>query len=246
MFGMNPDEQGDEVTEEENEMIQNVFELNDTNVEEICTHRRDVIWLDLSDDDTVWEEMIHNNRHTLYPVCDRKPDDIVGVLDTRDYFRAEDKSREKIMKVAVKEPFCVPEVMNANVLFDKMKEQHNYFSVIIDEYGSMSGIVTVHDLVETLVGDLDEEDEEVKELIVNMGDGQWVIQGAAPLEDVSDALGRKFPTDVNDTFNGYLCGELGRVPSDDESFCFETEDMSIEVHRVKNRMVEEATVRFRE
>ncbi len=261
LFGINPNESSEAVTEEEirmmldegneqgtiqeeeNLIIQNVFELNDTSVEEICTHRRDIVFLNLNDSDDEWAEIIKNNRYTFYPVCKEAPDNIVGVLDTRDYFRTEDKSKENLMKVAVSQPFCVPEVMTANVLFNKMKENRSYFAVIIDEYGSLSGVITLHDLLETLVGDINEEEsEDSGKLIEKVSDNHWVIHGSASLDEVSESLGINLNGEDYDTFNGYVCIQLGRVPRDGESFEFETENIKINVHNVKNNMIEYATV----
>ncbi len=265
IFGINPDENNEAVTEEEirmmldegneqgtireeeNEIIQNVFELNDTSVMEICTHRRDIILLDLNDDCNEWAKIIKENRHTFYPVCGKTHDDIVGFLDTRDYFRIDDKSKDNLMKLAVKSPFCIPEGMTANVLFNKMKEEQKYFAVIIDEYGCLSGIITLHDLLETLVGDLNEsENEEDVEPIVKISDNEWEIRGFAPLDEVSEVLGMSFSTELYDTFNGYICVQLGRIPREGDKFSFETDDMVINIHSVKNNMIEFATVKIKE
>lgn len=177
LLGMNPDEEDEVVTEEEilmmlmegneqgtiheeeNEIIQNVFEFDDISVEEICTHRREVTALSMEDSDQEWEETIHGSRHTYYPVYGKNLDDIIGVLDTKDYFRCNDKSRANIVENAMDEPFLVPETVKANVLFRKMKESRIYFSIVLDEYGGLSGIVTLHDLMESLVGELNEKEE---------------------------------------------------------------------------------------
>ena len=93
---------------------------------------------------------------------DSNQEDVVGILDTKDYFRSEDKSKEYVMKNAVDDPYFVPENMKANILFAHMKKVRIYFAVVLDEYGGMSGIVTLHDLVEALVGELEEEEMPAK------------------------------------------------------------------------------------
>ena len=261
LLGMNPDEEGEAVTEEEirmmlaegnekgtipaeeNELIQNVFEFNDISVEEICTHRRDVNLLSLSDSEEEWEEIIGSNRHTYYPVCRENSDDIIGVLDSRDYFRLKDKNRDYVMKRAVEKALFIPESMRANVLFGKMKQTRTYFAVIIDEYGGMSGIITLHDLVEALVGDLDEKEEIFKPAdIEKLSETTWKIQGCADLEEVAVSLERTFPTDIYDTFNGYVCDRLGRVPSNGESFEWEGDGLHIAVKDVNNHIIGETVV----
>lgn len=261
LLGMNPDEEDEVVTEEEilmmlmegneqgtiheeeNEIIQNVFEFDDISVEEICTHRREVTALSMEDSDQEWEETIHGSRHTYYPVYGKNLDDIIGVLDTKDYFRCNDKSRANIVENAMDEPFLVPETVKANVLFRKMKESRIYFSIVLDEYGGLSGIVTLHDLMESLVGELNEKEEPWRpEDIVQTGEREWSIQGCALLDDVADALRISLPVETYDTFSGFVCGVIGRVPNDGEHFTCDTGEMTIEVQQVENHMIGAAAV----
>ena len=173
-------EQGS-IQQEESEMIQNVFDLDDTAADEICTHRRDVVVLYMEDSDEEWERIIRENRHTFYPVCGEDQDDIIHILDTRDYFRLDDRSREAVLQHACYSPFFVPESMRANLIFREMREKRDYFAVVLDEYGCFVGIVTLHDLVETLVGDIDDRTDlpkpDEKEYLMQM-DGREVFMFA--------------------------------------------------------------------
>ena len=229
---------------EESEMIQNVFELNDTFVDEVCTHRRDVAFLYLEDSEEDWAKTIQESRFTYYPICDKNQDDIVGILDTKDYFRSENRSKDYVMENAVNRPFFVPETMRINVLFARMKQMRTYFAVVLDEYGATSGIVTLHDLVEALVGDLDDEEEPLKPDDIEMiKEGVWRIAGSADLEEVNEELHIKLPDEDYDTFSGFVWGEINRVPADGESFSLEACGLKIEVKNVKNHMVDYALVR---
>lgn len=260
LIGINPQEE-EEVTEEEirlmvaagsekgaidedeNEMIQNVFEFNDTAVEEICTHRVDVIRLDCEDTLEEWDEVIYSSRHNHYPICGRNSDDVLGILDAKEYLRMSDRSRECIMKQAVKKPFLVPENMKADALFRRMKQLGVYFAVVVDEYGGMSGIVTMQDLLEVLVGDLPEQEEPcVEEIVRAKEENSWIIQGTAPLEEVAEELSILLPTDEYDTFSGYICGRLGQVPEDGSCFTMETDRLTVKVNSVQERRIKEAVV----
>lgn len=261
LFGINPNENDDLVTEEEirmllsqgneqgtikdseSEIIQNVFEFDDITAEEICTHRIDVVSIDMNDSVEEWEKTIYKFRHTYYPIYDDNHEDIIAVLDTKDYFRLSDKSKDSVLKNAVDKPFFVPDGMKANVLFREMKNSRRYFAVIVDEYGGLSGIITLHDLIEALVGDMYEPEDEVKPSdIQKLSDNSWRIYGCADLEAVSKTLGITLPVDIYDTFNGYICSVLERVPKDNESFECETQQLKIEVHSVSNHMIDEAVV----
>lgn len=262
LLGVDPNEE-EQVTEEEirmlveagsergtidsteNEMIQNIFEFDDTPLEEICTHRRDVISLYLEDDLEEWNKTIYASRHNYYPVCVDTNDDIIGILDSKDYLRMEFDSKEKVLDTAVKKPFFVPETMKADALFGKMKKSGCYFSVVIDEYGGMSGIVTMRDLLELLVGELTEDtDEDKPDDIIKTDNSEWVIQGSAPLEAVAEQLQVELPSDEYETFSGYICGFLGEVPDNGACFNVEINGMDIHVNDVKHHRIEDAVVRL--
>ena len=266
MLGINPNENDEKVTEEEirmllsqgreqgtindyeNEIIQNVFEFNDTTIEQICTHRRDVDSLDADDSIEEWNKLIFETRHTYYPVFKDNNENIIGILDTKDYFRLGKKSKAQILRVAVDEPFYAPEGMKANVLFKQMKIKRTYFAVIIDEYGGFEGIITLHDLMEALVGDMyDIEEGKVLSDIQPLTEGNWRIRGCADIHEVSEALGIDLTDeDMYDTFNGYVCSVIQRVPNDGEVFITETDDLIISVRQVKNHMIQSATVTKKE
>lgn len=235
------------IDEEEVEMIQKVFAFDDTSVEEVCTHRIDVVTLDMDDDMDVWNETIYNSRYTYYPITGEDDDDIIGVLDAKDYFRLDDKSRENVLKCAVDKPYFVPETVKADVLFRNMKQERKYFAILLDEYGGLSGIITLRDILQLLVGDFYEEDDIVEEAdIVQISTLEWKIQGCADLEEVAEALDVTLPIEEYDTFGGYVCGVLGHVPDDGTSCQTETDCMHIVVHTVDNHRIGSTTVIMKE
>lgn len=262
LMGIDPNEE-EQVTEEEirmmveagsekgtidsaeNEMIQNIFEFNDTPLEEICTHRRDVIGLYLEDNLDDWNRIIYSTRYNYYPICGDTNDDIIGILDSKEYLRMEFDNKQTILESAVKKPFFVPETMKANILFRKMKKSGCYFAVVIDEYGGMSGIVTMRDLLELLVGELTENtDEDKPDNIIQTDDAEWIIRGCAPLEVVAQQLQLNLPSEKYETFNGFLCDFLGEVPDNGTSFDLEINGLSIHVNNVRHHRIEDAVVRL--
>ncbi len=264
LLHINPDEQEESVTEEEirmmldtgsekgtinkieNEMIQNVFEFDDISISEIGTHRRDVAVLYREDSIEEWRKTIDEKRHSYYPICGEDADDVIGVLNTKNFFRAEASTPEQAIREATEKPYFVPENMKAAVLLQNMKETRNYFAVVIDEYGGMSGIVTIHDLLELLVGVLADKEEPYIEDIQPLGENEWRIAGDASLEEVGEALGLTFDTEECDTFGGYILGLLGEVPDDGSVFDMETEALQIHVNGVDDHRIESAVVRKKE
>ena len=262
LLGIDPNAEDDEVSEEEirmmvdagsekgainhqeKEFIQNVFEFDDLTAGEIATHRTEItlLWLEESMED--WKNTIYNSRHTLYPICDESADDIVGILNAKDYFRLEDKSRESIMKNAVKPAYFVPENVKADVLFRNMKHTRNNLAVVLDEYGGMSGIITMNDLLEQLVGEFN-DDETIEDEILPIepiDSKTWKIHGSASLDDVSKALGVSLTYEDCDTFNGLVFGALGTVPQDGSVVEVETPELMIKVTDIQDHQVETAIV----
>ncbi|MCD7770840.1 MAG: hemolysin family protein [Oscillospiraceae bacterium] len=232
------------IMEEESELINNVFDFTDMSVEQVSTRRRDVIFLYIEDGDEAWAKTIMESRHTYYPVCQDSPDNVVGILDTKDYFRSDDRSIGYMMEHAVNKPYFVPEEMRANSLFAEMKKSRNYFAVVLDEYGGMSGIVTLHDLIEELVGELEEEEAPPKpDDIAQIDEETWCIQGCAELEEVEEALGVSLPTDTFDTFSGFICEIICRVPEEGESFECESNGLEIQVKNVQDHLIDYAIVK---
>ena len=266
LLGIDPNAKDDEVSEEEirmmvdvgsekgtiddaeREFIQNVFEFDDISAGELVTHRTEVIMLDVADDMEVWKEIIHNTRHASYPICEDSADNIIGVLKAKEYFRLEDKSREAVMKYAVRDPYFVPATIKADRLFRNMKKGKRTMAIVLDEYGGMMGVITIKDLIEQLVGDyyayddVDENEQNIK----SIGEDTWKIHGSALLEDVSEKLGITLYCEDFDTFNGLIFHTLGKVPSDGDKFTVEIGALIIKVVKVQNHMVEAAIVTKRE
>ncbi len=230
---------------EEKEFIQNVFEFDDLTAGELVTHRTEITMLWMEESMEEWQQIIFDSRHTLYPICQDSADKIVGILNAKDFFRLEDRSREKVMECAVKPAYFVPETVKADVLFRNMKRSHNKMAVVLDEYGGMSGIVTLNDLVEQLVGELgdDEQQEEEIELIETIDAECWRIHGRALIEDISSQLGINLPCDEHDTFNGLIFSALGSVPEDGSNVELETAGLHIEVTDISEHQVQTAIVR---
>jgi len=260
LLGIDPNAEDDNVTEEEirmmvdvgsekgtieaaeKEMIHNVFEFDNVSAEDILTHRTqvDILWQDESDGE--WAEVIHNTRHSFYPICRDSSDDVVGILDAKTYFRLSDHSRESVMEQAVQQPRFVPESIKADDLFLDMKRSRNHFAVVMDEYGGMCGIVTMNDLIEVIVGDIDEQEDSGEPLITLVSDGVWRTQGSVPLEDISEAIGCPLPSDEYDTLNGLVFSVLNEIPDDGTEFAVDAGCLHIEVREMKNHGIEQAEI----
>ncbi len=228
------------------EFIENLFEFDDTPVEEICTHRSEVVCLYLNDDKETWKKTILENRHTLYPVCDEDNDDVVGILDTRDYFRLDSIEQDNVINKAMDQPFFISQNMKADVLLKEMKIKKVYFAVLLDEYGGMTGIVTLHDIIETLLGEIQEDDDiDEPDPIQQIDADQFRIYGQADIEDVEKALGISLEDEDCDTFGGYILNHYGQIPDEGSHFKVNLDLMDVYVKEVKNHRIGQTIVQIK-
>lgn len=263
IIGIDPNEAEDDVSEEEirmmvdagsekgtidtqeKEFIQNVFDFNDITAKDVITHRIDVVGLWLEESDEEWAQTIHKSRHTLYPVCNETADDIVGVLNAKDYFRLQDKSRENVLNQAVTPAYFVPETIKADVLFKNMKATRNSMAIVVDEYGGMEGIVTFSDLIEELVGKIadEPEDEKVEPTAERIDEDHWEVKGNIILADLEKLTGVDLVNDDYDTLTGLVFSTLGAIPEDGENEIeIETDTMTILIKKVLEHQVESAFI----
>lgn len=237
---------GGGVEPSQKEFIENLFEFDDTPVEEICTHRSEVACLYLNDDKETWKKTILENRHTLYPVCDEDNDDVVGILDTRDYFRLDSIEQDNVINKAMDQPFFISQNMKADVLLKEMKIKKVYFAVLLDEYGGMTGIVTLHDIIETLLGEIQEDDDiDEPDPIQQIDSDQFRIYGQADIEDVEKALGISLEDEDCDTFGGYILNHYGQIPDEGSHFKVSLDLMDVYVKEVKNHRIGQTIVQIK-
>ena len=263
LLGIDPDAEDEEVGEEEirmmvdassekggidseeKEFIQNVFEFDDLTAGEIATHRTKLALLWLEESMEEWDHTIRDSRYTLYPICDSSADDVIGVLNAKDYFRLDDRHRASVMKHAVRPAYFVPETVKADVLFRNMKRSRNNLAVVLDEYGGLSGIVTMNDLIQQLVGEFDDEEpqEEMMLPIEVLDTGNtWKIRGDTPLEDVAELLHTELPVGEFETFGGLIFGTLGTIPQDGESVRLGMGDLEITSTEIREHQIRAAIV----
>lgn len=260
LFGIDPNEQDEEVSEEdivmmvdagnidneEKDLIRNIFEFDDITANDVCTHRTDVTMLFLEESEKEWDDIIREGNFSRFPVCDETPDNVVGVLSTKDYFRLNTTDRNAVMDKAVKPPYFVPESVKADVLFKNMKKTGNFYAVVLDEHGGFTGVITLKDIIEQILGDFDAETSPEIEKHEKDGQTYWYIAGTATISDVERALEITFPETDCDTFGGYVFAELGSVPDDGTYPELETEMLAIKVKEIADHQLVKSVVRIKE
>ena len=236
------------IDEYNKELIENIFDFDDLSAGEIATHRTDLTFLDYEDPMEEWDTIIINSRFSRYPICKDGIDNVIGILDARSYLRLDDKSRENVMKNIVSSPYFVPEAVKADVLFKNMREHKESMAVVLDEYGGLFGVITMTDLIECIVGDINNETEDGEEELPPVeviSENSWRILGSASIDEVEEALGIKLEDTDSDTFSGYALAIYGSVPDDGTNFKLSTENLDIVIEEIKDRRIDRATVSIR-
>ena len=262
LMGIDPNAEEEEVTEEdiralvdmgeesgaieeaEKEMIENIFEFNNLTAENVMTHRTDVtaIWVDEE-----WDVILQTIRETglsRFPVYNEDMDDIIGTLNTRVFLLNMQTEHPRPMREMIREAYFVPSTVQADMLFRNMQMKKIHMAIVIDEYGGVSGIVTMEDLLEEIVGNIyDEFDPQAEAEITRVDDDTWRVSGQAALEDVADALNVELPLDEDyDTFGGLIFSQFTIIPEDGSHPEVECCGLHILVEKLEEHRVEMALV----
>ena len=228
----------------EKEMIENIFEFNNMTAEEVMIHRTDVVMLWARDSDEVIVRTIRETGLTRFPVYEEDADDIVGILNTRTYLLNARESQPRPLRELLTPAYFVPESVRTDVLFRDMQARKIHMAVVVDEYGGTSGIITMEDLLEEIVGNIyDEFDPQDEQEIIPLGENQWRVAGSADLEEVAEALDVELPGDEEyDTLGGLVFAQLAVIPEDGSHPEVDVCGLHIRVEELSDRRVEWATV----
>ncbi|MEG0764562.1 MAG: hemolysin family protein, partial [Pseudoflavonifractor sp.] len=230
----------------EKELIENIFEFNNMNAEDVMIHRTDVsmLWADDTDDEIV--RTIEETGLSRYPVYEEDADDIIGILNSRDYFLNARHPDPKPLRQLLRPAYFVPESVRTDVLFRDMQAKKIHLAIVVDEYGGTSGIITMEDLLEEIVGNIyDEFDPLAEQEIIDLGDGNWRIAGSADLDEVAEALGLDLDQgeEEYDTLGGLVFAQLSVIPEDGSHPEVDACGLHIKVEQLADRRVEWALVR---
>lgn len=234
------------IHEEEKEMINKIFEFNDKEVSEIMTHRTDVVSLDVDADyDEVLEVAVHE-KYTRIPVYEDNIDNIVGVLHIKDllYHAAEGFDGPFSLRQMIRPPVFVPESKNIDELFREMQRDHTQMAIAIDEYGGTAGIVTIEDLLEEIVGNIQDEYDEEELEIERKDDHRWIVSGQADLDEVGSAIGVQFPEDDFETLGGLVISLLGRIPEENEPTEVAWENIHLKVLAMDEKRIAKVEIKM--
>ena len=232
------------IEQNEKELIENVFEFNNSTAEDLMVHRTDMVllWSDSTE-----EEILSTIRETglsRFPLCQEDADDVIGILSTRDYLLNLNSENPKPLKELVRPAYFVPESVRADLLFRDMQSRKVHMAIVVDEYGGTSGLITLEDLLEEIVGNIyDEFDPQEESEIIHLEDNLWRVSGSADLEALGEALGMELPENEEyDTLGGLVFAQLAVIPEDGTQLEVQALGLKIQVEELTDRRVEWALV----
>ena len=242
-------EEGEEsgaIQTNEKEFIENVLEFDNSTAKDVMVHRTDMVTLPADAEEDTILEVIRQSGLSRFPVYGDDVDDIVGVLSTRDYLLNFHQSSPKPLKELLWPAYFVPETVPADVLFRDMQGKKTHLALVVDEYGGTSGLVTLEDLLEELVGNIyDEFDPQEEQEIIALDDGRWRVSGSADLEEMAETMGFELPKDEEidyDTLGGLVFSQLSVIPEDGSRPAVDALGLHIQVEELCDRRVEWALV----
>jgi putative hemolysin len=200
----------------EEEMVMNVFRLGDRSVTSVMTHRPDVIWIDVNDPVPLIARKFAEAPHNRFPVCDGALDAVVGLVRSKDLLAELLAGRQPDLRRAARPPLFVPENVGALRVLEMFQQTGMHLAIVIDEYGAVQGLVTHHDIIEAVVGDIPSVGLPVELAAVPRGDGSWLFDGTIPVDEFQETLKlpQLEPEDEMDyqTLAGFVMKKIGRIP----------------------------------
>ena len=233
------------IEEDEKEWIQNVFEFNDMSVSDIMTREPDVVSFQVDTPENEILDTIKDSGLSRFPVYDEDINDILGILNARDFLISLNSGDHKGIRELLRSAYMVPESIHADKLFSDMQAKKTHIAIVVDEYGQTVGIVTLEDLLEEIVGNIyDEFDPQEESEIQKISDTEWKVSGALSLSDFSRETGIELEENEDyDTIGGMVLSTLSQIPEDGTTLHVVINGLDIHVTKIEDRRIEEAIVR---
>jgi magnesium and cobalt transporter len=212
LLGRTSVKNSEDLTVEEREMIRGVQELSETTVKEVMVPRIDVLFLPIGLAEGELLERVTESGHSRIPIYADTIDNVVGVLYVKDLLNALVQKQGIDLEKLVRKPYFVPESKRIDTLLREFKRKRVHIAVAVDEYGGVSGIVCLEDIIEEIVGNIQDEFDDEREDIVKLGEGVYLCDARVDIEDLNEEIGSSLPDDGFDTLGGFVFDLFGKIP----------------------------------
>ncbi len=225
------------IQEEEKELINNVFEFNDTVASEIMTHRTDMFAIDVNSDIVDELNELDEYKYSRIPVYEETIDNIVGVLYVKDLLKAFATKKQVKIKALLRKAYFVPESKPINEIFKDLQMNQKHIAIVVDEYGGTAGLITMEDILEELVGNIFDEYDDEKADYQKIDENTYLISGSVSLHELKKILNVEVPEGDYDTLSGYLLELLGKLPEDENDTIIETEAVTYKIEDYEDKRI---------
>ncbi len=257
LFGIDPAADEEKVTEEEilmmvdvgeekgvientqAEMINNIFELDDIDAGDIMTHRVDMTAVEADEPVSEVIKVAIADGYSRIPVFDDDPDNIIGMVYIKDLigYIGKEFPMDKSIREVMREAYFVPETKKCGQLFTEMSEKHIQMAIVVDEYGGTAGLVTIEDIIESIVGNIQDEYDDEDEEIARINDTTFTVEGNTDIDEVDELVGAELPQDDYDTLAGFIISRLGYLPKDGDMDTVEFENLKFTILSVEDKRI---------
>ena len=225
------------IKKNEKDLINNVFLLNDIDAAEIMTHRTDIFAIEINDNIYELLDEIDDYKYSRIPVYEETIDDIKGILFLKDILKALSNGKKIKIKDIMREAYYVPETKPIDEVFKELKKNKMQMAIVVDEYGGTSGLLTMEDILEELVGNIFDEYDDVEVEYKKIDESTYMVEGSIPLYELKKIIGIEIPEGDYDTLSGYLIEKLGRIPEEDEKPVIEDERLTYKVEKLEDKRI---------
>jgi len=225
----------EKLNDEKRDMIRGIVDLSDTSVKEVMIPRIDVDFLSIDVCGEALLSKVEESGHSRFPVYKESIDNVVGVLYVKDLIKLFAKKQDIELDKIIRKPFFVPESKRIDTLLREFKRRHVHIAIAVDEYGGVSGIVCMEDIIEEIVGDIQDEFDNEREDMLSIGDGVWLCDARVNLDDLSEVFGEDLSGEEFDTLGGFVFDLFGKIPVKYEKVSWKNYDFIIqdmEGHRI--------------
>lgn len=232
------------INETEKEMIESIFDFDNKRAEEIMTPRTEVFLVDISDESSDIVKELLEEQYSRIPVYEEDLDNIIGILYLKDYMLEASKHGFDNVDIRsiLRKPYFVPENKNIDDLFKELQQSNNHMAILIDEYGGFSGIVTIEDLIEEVMGNIFDEYDEIEQDVRKIDANTYVVNGLLPIDEVNDYLDLDLQSDHSETIGGFVVDLIGSIPNDGDENAVEYENLTFKIEDVKEKRIEKVRI----
>lgn len=232
------------INESEKEMIEGIFEFDDKRAEKVMTPRTEVYCIDINDSLSSYLDELLEMRYARIPVYEDDIDNIIGILYMKDFIiEAKKNGFDNVdIRGILQEPYFVHEGQKVQALFKSLQLLQRHIAIVIDEYGGFSGIITIEDLIEEIMGEINDEDDNNEECIKKIGENVFLVDGVTTLEELNDKLNIDVQSDEIDTLSGFLINLIGKIPSEEDESIIEYKDITFKIDKLGEKRIEKILI----